>query len=166
MYNPTTMTAATQTSRRQAEGAHSLTASGHGNLGLPFQFGPVGSYHLATVLASQISFQQCLSNYSYYLIENGIRNDYEHNNVYVSKINQKGGVMKLNPIESNMTELEIGNKNVLFSYRTPVAYCENGVRFFKTSKKWGVTTSRHINKWLNGANAKEVEQEQLDALVR
>jgi len=29
--------------------------------------------------------------------------------------------MKLNPIKSNMTELELGNIKVLFSYKTPVA---------------------------------------------
>lgn len=30
--------------------------------------------------------------------------------------------MKLNPIGSNMTEIEVGDKTILFSYKTPVAY--------------------------------------------
>ena len=29
--------------------------------------------------------------------------------------------MKLNPIGSNMNEVEVGGKSILFSYKTPVA---------------------------------------------
>ena len=54
--------------------------------------------------------------------------------------------MKLNPIASNMTEVEIGDTLVLFSYKTPVA-CRMGGHFYRTEKHWSVTTSRHINKW-------------------
>ena len=82
--------------------------------------------------------------------------------------------MKLNPIASNMTEVEIGNLTVLFSYKTPVAYHEGGVGYAKTSKYWSVTTSRHINKWLKlngfdvsrGDGLREVDQETLDGLVK
>lgn len=82
--------------------------------------------------------------------------------------------MKLNPIGSNMTEVEVGNLTVLFSYKTPVAYHEAGVGYAKTNKYWSVTTSRHINKWLklNGFSAergdglREVDQETLDGLVK
>lgn len=81
--------------------------------------------------------------------------------------------MKLNPIASNMTEIEVGNKTILFSYKTPVAYHEAGVGYAKTSKHWSVTTSRHINKWLSmngydkarGDGLREVDQESLDKLV-
>lgn len=82
--------------------------------------------------------------------------------------------MKLNPIGSNMTEIEVGNLTVLFSYKTPVAYHEAGIGYAKTNKHWSVTTSRHINKWLklNGYDAersdglREVDQETLDRLVK
>lgn len=57
--------------------------------------------------------------------------------------------MSLSPIASNMTEVEIGDKTILFSYKTPVAYHQAGVGYFKTNKYWSKTTSRHINKWLN-----------------
>jgi len=74
--------------------------------------------------------------------------------------------MKLNPIKSNMTELELGNIKVLFSYKTPVAcYHPGKIRtnpWFKTNKKWSRTTSKHINQWLNGQTAIEVPQESLD----
>ena len=76
--------------------------------------------------------------------------------------------MQLNPIGSNMTEVETSEARILFSYRTPVAayiYGE-GVPiagemyrgFVRTAKWWSVTTSRHINKWLDGGTAEEVSQ--------
>ena len=74
--------------------------------------------------------------------------------------------MKLNPIKSNMTEVELADgTSVLFSYKTPVAACMgDGSGFIRTSRKWSVTTSRHINQWLAGAKAKEVDQSVLDNL--
>jgi len=82
--------------------------------------------------------------------------------------------MKLTPLKSNMTEIEIGDKTILFSYKTPVAYHQAGVGYAKTNKYWSVTTSKHINQWLkmNGFDAsrgdqlKEVNQEELDNLVK
>ena len=78
--------------------------------------------------------------------------------------------MKLKNIGSNMTEVETDKGTILFSYSTPVAACLNGngnhqPGFIRTSKKWSVTTSRHINKWLEGANAREVDQAVLDSLA-
>lgn len=74
--------------------------------------------------------------------------------------------MKLKPLASNMTELVTNKAVILFSYSTPVAACmEDGSGFIRTSKRWSVTTSKHINKWLDGAKAREVEQSELDALV-
>ena len=70
--------------------------------------------------------------------------------------------MKLKPIGSNMTEVTLGDKCVLFSYSTPVAYNQSGVGYYLASKKWSVTTSRHINKLLAGATATEVDQVMLD----
>ena len=74
--------------------------------------------------------------------------------------------MKLKPIASNMTEVETARATVLFSYRTPVAACMNdGSGFVRTSCRWSATTTRHINKWLAGAKAREVDQRELDTLV-
>jgi hypothetical protein len=74
--------------------------------------------------------------------------------------------MTLNPIAPNHTELTINDGTcILFSYKTPVAACLAEGGFIRTAKKWSPTTSRHINKWLDGANAKEVEQAVLDALA-
>ena len=72
--------------------------------------------------------------------------------------------MQLRPIASNMTQLDLNGYQILFSYQTPVA-CLSDNGYYRTSKKWSVTTSRHINKWLDGVLAKEQPQEFFDSLV-
>ena len=72
--------------------------------------------------------------------------------------------MNLKPIASNKTELTLGDgTQVLFSYETPVACWIQG-EYFKTSKKWSNTTSRHINSWVHLATEKP--QEFFDNLVK
>lgn len=78
--------------------------------------------------------------------------------------------MNLNPIAANMTEVKIKNLVVLFSYKTPVAVCNYAIIpglpcYFQTNKKWSATTTRHINKWLNGHYAEVKPQEYFDNLV-
>ena len=55
--------------------------------------------------------------------------------------------MKLKPIANNQTELHINGNIFFFSYETPVAARIEG-EYFKTDEKFSVTTSRHINKWV------------------
>lgn len=74
--------------------------------------------------------------------------------------------MNLKPLGSNRTEVETERATILFSYRTPVAACmKDGSGFIRTDKSWSVTTSRHINQWLQGANARKVPQSVLDSLA-
>lgn len=74
--------------------------------------------------------------------------------------------MELKPIQENVTEVTFNNGTVvLFSYRTPVAALIPGDGWYRTSTRWSNTTSRHINKWLGGIEAKSVEQAVLDNLV-
>ena len=84
--------------------------------------------------------------------------------VYIIKV-IKGALMQLTPIASNMTEVETDSARVLFSYRTPVAAYVYGVGYVKTDKWWSVTTSRHINKWIDNCTVREVSQTYLDNLV-
>ena len=72
--------------------------------------------------------------------------------------------MNLTPIGTNRTQLDLKDgTSVLFSYSTPVAaLTDNG--YYRTSKNWSVTTSRHIDKWLGGVLAKEQPQEYFDSL--
>jgi len=70
--------------------------------------------------------------------------------------------MKLRQIAANQTELTLpSGAVVLFSYETPVAAQLASGGFVRTEQKWSVTTSRHINKWLQGIDAQEVPQEDL-----
>ena len=71
--------------------------------------------------------------------------------------------MKLNHIAANKNEITLGDgTQVLFSYQTPVACWING-EYFKTSKKWSNTTTRHINSWVHLATEKP--QDYFDNLV-
>ena len=87
--------------------------------------------------------------------------------------------MQLVPLASNMTEVETDLGRVLFSYRTPVAayvYGEDGFGggFVRTEKWYSVTTTRHINKWMDmdmpvtgtvAVTPEKVEQTYLDNFV-
>lgn len=62
--------------------------------------------------------------------------------------------MKINNVGSNMTELSTNSGAViLFSYSTPVAAMLPSGQCVKTSEWYSQTTTRHINKWLQGVFA-------------
>lgn len=73
--------------------------------------------------------------------------------------------MELKQVGANMTAIMTKKGITLFSYNTPVAHLVPGEGFYRTSKKWSVTTSRHINKWLDGAKAEERDQSWFDNLI-
>lgn len=62
--------------------------------------------------------------------------------------------MKISNVGSNMTELATNSGAViLFSYSTPVAAMLPSGQYIRTEKKYSATTTRHINKWLQGVSA-------------
>lgn len=72
--------------------------------------------------------------------------------------------MKLKPIGSNITELNINGVSVLFSYSTPVAgWDDKGA--FRTDKHYSSTTTKHINKYLGKGTGRLVSQEFINNLV-
>ena len=74
--------------------------------------------------------------------------------------------MQLTPIAANQTQLNLNDgTEVFFSYKTPVAAKLPNYDYIRTSTKWSTTTTRHINKWLDGVNAIEVSQSYFDNLV-
>ena len=73
--------------------------------------------------------------------------------------------MKLKQIGSNMTELDLGFAQVFFSYETPVAARLTDGSLVRTDQWYSVTTSKHINKWLQGCDALTVPQERIDCLL-
>ena len=78
--------------------------------------------------------------------------------------------MKLIPIASNMTVLELDDETeILFSYSTPVAGNNNLSGFFVTEENYSRTTTRHINRYLSqydlGEGAKKISQATIDRMV-
>tara|TARA_R110002124_G_scaffold244816_1_gene409914 strand:- start:284 stop:508 length:225 start_codon:yes stop_codon:yes gene_type:complete len=72
--------------------------------------------------------------------------------------------MKIKTIGSNMKELETGKVSIMFSYETPVAgWDDEGA--FKTATHYSATTTRHINKYLDGAPARSVEQSYINSIA-
>ena len=73
--------------------------------------------------------------------------------------------MQLRPIGSNMNEIVVKGKSILFMFdicRAPAD--ENGA--FRTDEKFSVTTSKHINKYLGGKDVgRVVEQSWIEGLV-
>ena len=62
--------------------------------------------------------------------------------------------MKLKQLGSNMAELATNSGAViLFSYSTPVAAMLPSGQYVKSSEWYSQTTTRHINKWLQGVFA-------------
>ena len=72
--------------------------------------------------------------------------------------------MKLINEGSNQNSVILGYDSIFFSYETPVAALVDG-EYFRTEKFWSVTTSRHINNWLDGVKATEKPQEFFDNLI-
>ena len=74
--------------------------------------------------------------------------------------------LTVKPVASNMTLVDTDRHIVLFSYATPVAsFDKSKYQFYKTSKKWSKTTTRHINKWIDGVQAVEQPQDYFDNLL-
>lgn len=71
--------------------------------------------------------------------------------------------MKVTNVAANQTEITLANGTTLFqSYNTIVAAHVPGEGFYKTSTKWSVTTSRHINQFIsrNGGSGEVTEKPQ------
>ena len=75
--------------------------------------------------------------------------------------------MKLKRVGYNQTVLTMpNNTEVLFSYETPVAAQLPSGDYVRTETKFSRTTTRHINKWLEGVNAEQVKQSFIEDLAK
>ena len=78
----------------------------------------------------------------------------------------KDSSMQLLKLGTNQTQINLADGHqVFFSYNTPVAARTPDYEYYRTERKWSVTTSRHINKWLDGVNAKVLPQDFFDNLT-
>lgn len=74
--------------------------------------------------------------------------------------------MRLKNLGANKTMITYSNGvQVFFSYSTPVAARLADWRYVRTNIKYSVTTTKHINQWLDGVLAEEVSQSEIDNLV-
>tara|TARA_Y100000768_G_scaffold284383_1_gene218925 strand:- start:94 stop:324 length:231 start_codon:yes stop_codon:yes gene_type:complete len=74
--------------------------------------------------------------------------------------------MQLNKLGTNQTEITLADGHkVFFSYNTPVACQTPDYEYYRTERKWSVTTSRHINKWLDGVTATVMPQDFFNTLT-
>jgi len=74
--------------------------------------------------------------------------------------------MKLKKLGNNVTLVKFDTCEVLYSYETPVAalrYSDH--EYLRTDRFWSVTTSRHINQWLQGVCALVVPQEEIEGMT-
>lgn len=72
---------------------------------------------------------------------------------------------KIEVLKSNMTVVYTDNYTILYSYSTPVACYELETgKYYRTNHFHSVTTSKHINNWLQGKDAVLVDQSFFDNL--
>ena len=77
--------------------------------------------------------------------------------------------MQVIKLGANMKEIVTHDWRILVSYQTPVAAL-NVLGARKTSRKWSVTTSKHITTWfmshgINGNEALQLPQDWFDGLL-
>lgn len=73
--------------------------------------------------------------------------------------------MKVTPLGTNKTQVSLADgTEVLFSYQTPVAALIPGRGWVRTEERYSVTTTKHINAWIQ-SEAEQVDQWTIDQLV-
>jgi len=74
--------------------------------------------------------------------------------------------MRAQSTGKNTTIVHVANIVILVSYDTPVAYFNTATgKHFITAEKHSATTTRHINKWLDGAEAETKPQSEFNTLL-
>ena len=72
--------------------------------------------------------------------------------------------ISLNPVSSNHNEVRIGRAQLVFSYKTLVAYCDASGKRYQSAEKFSAITSKHIA--ASGyKEAQKIDQHILETLV-
>jgi len=66
--------------------------------------------------------------------------------------------IQFKPIKKNYNIIINNGHQILYSYSTPVAVIPSEGSILRTKQKYTTTTSRHINKFLEGLDSHEVDQ--------
>ena len=74
--------------------------------------------------------------------------------------------MQVRPVGPNQTVITLPNQDeVFFSYQTPVAGWVCGKGFWRTTERFSTTTSRHVGRYANTANVRDLSPEQTAELL-
>ncbi len=74
--------------------------------------------------------------------------------------------MNIRPLGKNQTVVTLPNQDeVFYSYSTPVAGWVCGKGFWRSTEFFSTTTSRHVGKYANTANVRELSPEETAALL-
>ena len=71
-------------------------------------------------------------------------------------------MIQLKSIRKNYNIIINNDNQILYSYSTPVAVIHSNGSCYQTNQKYSTTTSRHINKFLDGLENKKVNQSHID----
>jgi hypothetical protein len=80
-------------------------------------------------------------------------------------VNMTNIALRAFSIGSNQLEVQHGENRFLISYKTPVAVYIKNAGYYRTTTKFSRTTSKHINKWLDGASAGDIPQNVLEDMM-
>ena len=73
--------------------------------------------------------------------------------------------MQVQSLGANKTQVDLADgTSVLFSYKTAVAALVPGKGWIRSSTRYSVTTTKHVNQWCS-MPAEEVDQWDIDQLV-
>ena len=73
--------------------------------------------------------------------------------------------MQVQSLGANKTQVDLADgTSVLFSYKTAVAALVPGKGWIRSSTRYSVTTTKHVNQWC-AMPAEEVDQWEIDQLV-
>ena len=82
--------------------------------------------------------------------------------------------IKLNPIGTNQTEIDLGSKILFFSYQSLVGVAddEHNALYLSKMAEFSRTTKKHVNNWIENhlhitekTEIKTIPQEELEAMV-
>ena len=71
-------------------------------------------------------------------------------------------MIKVKSIRHNYNIITHQDNQILYSYETPVAVIHSNGSCFQTNQKYSSTTSRHINKFLDGLASEKVNQSHIN----
>ena len=75
--------------------------------------------------------------------------------------------MKFEKISANVTKIYLKDWTILYSYNTPVAAVHTPTwKFYRTEEFHSVTTSKHINQWIESRIAEQKPQSFFEDLVK